>query len=117
MAYGLDARTEVFEVIEFFNTPMLYSMYRLDRTTVPKNLFTYEVRHSDYDDADPAEIKKDVLVSFWGTLISSQPLQLDERGCRYIRPKDEWGFTGEECTLNDYMAKHPPAVKRSARER
>lgn len=117
MAYGLDARTEKFDVIDIFDTPMLYSMFRLDRTTVPKNLYMYEVRHSDYDDAVPLEIKKNVLVNFWGTLISSSPLRMNERDCCYIRPSDEWGFTGETSMLIDYMAEHPPVVKKAAPER
>lgn len=117
MSYRLDARTEKFDVIEFFDIPMLYSMFRLERTTVPKNLYMYEVRHSDYDDAVPVEIKKDVLVNFWGTLISSRPLQMHERDCSYIRPNDDWGFTGEETSLIDYMAEHPPLAKRAAPER
>ena len=117
MPYRLDARTEKFDAIEFFDTPMLYSMFRLERSTVPKNLYMYEVRHSDYDDAVPVEVKKDVLVNFWGTLISSRPLQMNERDCCYIRPNDDWGFTGEETTLIDYMAEHPPSVKKAALER
>ena len=44
MSYRLDARTEKFDIIEFFDTPMLYSMFRLERSTVPKNLYMYEVR-------------------------------------------------------------------------
>ena len=92
MPYRLDARTEKFDAIEFFDTPMLYSMFRLERSTVPKNLYMYEVRHSDYDDAVPVEIKKDILVNFWGTLISSRPLQMNERDCCYIRPNDGWGL-------------------------
>ena len=72
MAYRLNAKLEEFESIEFFNTPMLFSMFRIDRSSVPGNMYMYEVRHSDYDDADPVEIKGNVLVNFWGTLISSR---------------------------------------------
>ena len=117
MTTRLDARMEQLEGIEFFGIPMLYSMFRLDRTTIPKYLYVYEVRHSDYDDTVPLEIKKDILVYFWGTLISSRPLPMNEQNCCYIRPCDDWGFTGEKSMLIDYMAEHPPLVKKAAPER
>ena len=113
MAYRLNAKLEEFESIEFFNTPMLFSMFRIDRSSVPGNMYMYEVRHSDYDDADPVEIKGNVLVNFWGTLISSRPLPMNERDCCYVRTDDDWGFTGDTLSLIDYMAEHPPLEKKT----
>lgn len=117
MSYRLDARTEKYETIEFFGIPMLFSNFRLDRSTVPKGMHLYEVRHSDYEDADPVEIRDYVLVNFWGTLLSRKPLRLDERGCRYVRNGDDWGFTGESCGLHEYMDKNPPTIVRQPPER
>ena len=110
MSYSIDARTEEYQTIELFGIPMLFSNFRLDHSTVPKGLYQYEVRHSDYEDSDPVEIRDYVLVNFWGTLLSRKPLRLDERGCRYVRRDEEWGFTGDSCSLHDYMDQHPPEV-------
>ena len=89
---------------------MLFSNFRIDHSTVPKGLHHYEVRHSDYEDAEPVEIRDHVLVNFWGTLLSRKPIRLDDRGCRYIRRDVDWGFTGEVCCLHDYMDKNPPEI-------
>ena len=117
MGYRVDARTEEYQTIDFFGIPMLFSNFRIDRSTVPKGLRLYEVRHSDYDDGYPEEVREHVLVNFWGSLLSRKPLRLDERGCRYVRGGDDWGFTGEICGLHDYMDRHPPSVTYQAAER
>ena len=117
MKYRLDATAETFENIEFFDIPMLFSMFRIDRSSVPRNVYMYEVRHSDYEDADPVEIKSDVLVNFWGTLLSTRPLPMNERGCCYVRTGEDWGFTGESSTLIDYVMEHPPLEKKQAQVR
>lgn len=42
-----DARKETFEEIEFFDTLALFSSGRIQRESVPKNFYCYEVRHDD----------------------------------------------------------------------
>ena len=113
--YRMDARTEEYQTIEFLDTPMLFSNFRLDHSTVPKGLYHYEVRHSDYEDAEPVEIREHVLVNFWGTLLSRKPLRLDEFDRCFVRSREDWGFTGDSCGLHDYMDKYPlAAAKQSA---
>lgn len=42
-----DAMTEDFEEITVFNKPALFTNIRIDKATVPKGLYMYEVRHND----------------------------------------------------------------------
>lgn len=42
-----DARKETFEEIEIFDTLALFSSGRIQRDSVPKNFYCYEVRHDD----------------------------------------------------------------------
>ena len=63
------------------------------------------------------EIKSDVLVNFWGTLLSTRPLPKNERGCCYVRTGEDWGFTGESSTLVDYVMEHPPLEKKQTQVR
>lgn len=49
-----DAMTEDFEEITVFNKPALFTNIRIDKATVPKGLYMYEVRHND-DWSDPVQ--------------------------------------------------------------
>lgn len=44
---SVDARKERFELVEVFDRPMLFTCLRVDRNTVPKGLYLYEVRNDD----------------------------------------------------------------------
>lgn len=53
---------------------------RIDRDSVPKEKYFYEVRHDDEDWSYPCQVAKGILVNFYGTLIADQPMPLDENG-------------------------------------
>lgn len=42
-----NAMTENFEEVEILGKPALFSSLRIDRSTLPKGLYLYEVRHDD----------------------------------------------------------------------
>ena len=50
-----DAMTEDFEEITVFNKTALFTNIRIDKATVPKGLYMYEVRHND-DWSDPVQV-------------------------------------------------------------
>ena len=53
---------------------------RIDRGSVPEGKYFYEVRHDDEDWGYPCQVAKGILVNFFGTLISDEPLPLEEDG-------------------------------------
>jgi len=115
-----NAMAESFEEVTVLGRPMLFSDFRIDRGTVPKGLYMYEVRHDDSGRGDPCEISKCVAVNFFGTLISSRPVRLESCGkagreFREIDPEKDWGYEGADSTLSEYMERHPPREK-GARE-
>lgn len=55
---------------EFFFTDC-----RIDPQTLPKGLCLYEVREADEYCGEPAEISEYILVNFFGTLISKEPIK------------------------------------------
>lgn len=69
-----DARKETFEEIEIFDTLALFSSGRIQRESVPKGFYCYEVRHDDECMGIPCELSSHVLVNFWGTVISKVSL-------------------------------------------
>ena len=58
----VDARKERFELVEVLGHPMLFTCLRVDRSTVPKGLYLYEVRNDDDQCGLPVEIGRWVMV-------------------------------------------------------
>ena len=55
----------------------LFTVRRVDRTTIPEGWIMYEVRHSEDDWMDPVEIALGVLVNRMGTLLVKEPFELE----------------------------------------
>jgi len=113
MRFGIDARKESFEEVTVLGVPMLFTAMHVDKSTVPKGLYLYEVRHDDEGDGEPVQLGNWILVNHWGTLISSQPVKLTQvpyrdNAYRDIDPEKDWKYEGVETTLRDYMKRHPP---------
>lgn len=111
--YRQDAMKEVFEEVTVLDKPMLFTSLRIDRTTVPKGLYLYEVRHDDDMRGDPVQIANWIMVNHWGTLISSEPLKLTpsktvNNAYLDIDPEKDWNYEGVEATMSEYMERHPP---------
>ena len=111
--YRQDAMKEVFEEVTVLDKPMLFTCQRIDRATVPKGLYMYEVRHDDDMRGDPVEIANWIMVNHWGTLISNEPLKLTpsrsaNNAYLDIDPKKDWNYEGVETTVAEYMERHPP---------
>lgn len=115
MSYGIDAREETFEEVTAFDKPMLFTCLRIDRDTVPKGLYVYEVRHDDDMQGRPVEIAERILVNHWGTLLSNKPIRLFSapggRSCRMIGAED-WNYEDVGSTLQKYLKQHPPQHKK-----
>lgn len=113
MNFRQDAMKEVFEEVTVLGKPMLFTCLRIDRSTVPKGLYLYEVRHDDDQRGDPVQIANWIMVNHWGTLISSEPLNLNSRKAANnayldIDPENDWNYEGVEATVKEYMEQHPP---------
>ncbi|MBR5090536.1 MAG: hypothetical protein IK093_13990 [Ruminiclostridium sp.] len=111
--YRTDIRTEEFENVTVFDKPMLFTCARCDRSTLPKGMFMYEVRHDDDQQGIPCEIAECILVNHWGTLISNRPIRLvrdtpNSRPYRLIDEETDWNYEGTTSTLKEYMERCPP---------
>ena len=113
MSNRIDARKETFEEVTVLGKSMLFTCLRVDKSSVPKGLFMYEVRHDDYGRGDPCQIGEWIMVNHWGTLISNEELELvpDKRlnnAYLNIDPEKDWNYEGVSRTLREYMGAHPP---------
>ena len=74
----MDARQEIFEDVTVLGKPMIFTNLRIDRNTVPKGMYAYDVRHDDDMQGEPCEIAPFILVNHWGTIISNTPLDFNK---------------------------------------
>ena len=113
---GVDARNTNFEIITLFGKEMLFTCARVDRDTVPKGMYAYDVRDGGCD-GNPCEIAKYVIVNHWGTVITNRPIKLEQPNpnwnpFRLIDCKKEWDYEGINSTLQEYMKRYPPVISK-----
>ena len=111
MNKGLNANSERFYVINVQGKTMLFLFARIDRTTVPNDVYVYEVRYNDCAKGEPAQIANYINTHFLGTLLSRYPLKLEqsaeeEYAFYNINAKQEWHFEGIMLTIQKYLEKY-----------
>ena len=80
----LDYKTEHFQKVSVCG----FSDMRIDQSTVPKGRYQYEVAGDDDSGGDPAKVRMVIIVNFFGTLISDQPLPVENDGVLWLRDGD-----------------------------
>ena len=113
MNNGIDARKEKFQVVTVLGEKMLFTNARVDRQSVPKGLYVYEVRHSDEDWGEPIQIAEWIRVNHWGTLLSSKPIELEKSPVIYnsyrdIDPEIDWNYESYEISVREYLKEYGP---------
>lgn len=84
----LDYRKEVFEKVSVCGIECEFNDMRIDRNTVPKGKYQYEVAGDDDSGGDPARVKQAIQVNFFGTLICDKPLPIGNDGVLWIMDGD-----------------------------
>lgn len=97
MARRCKAMNVMWEKVEVLGKEGLYSSLRVDKDTIPNGWHFYEVRHDDNDWCEPIEIALGVLVNHFGTLITKEPLPLEQstntdNAYLYIDPDKDWKY-------------------------
>lgn len=112
-----NAMEETYTEIEVLGKPALFHDLRIDRNTVPKGLYLYEVRYDDEGWGDPVQIAKGILVNHFGTILTREPIKLPPDGYLDIDPEKDWNYAGGDCrTISEFMKQYPP-VKQKEKER
>lgn len=101
---AIDAYKKEFEEVELFGKPALFTNSRIDRITVPKNLFCYDLRGSDYDPGMPVSIENKVGVNHAGAVLTAQPVKIPKSG--YKRIRGQVNFLGNSSTIKEFCEKH-----------
>lgn len=83
-----DYNKEHFQQVTVGGIDCRFSNARIDRKTVPEGKFQYEIAGDDMSGGEPVRVQCGILVQFFGTLISEQPLPLGEKGVLWLDDGD-----------------------------
>lgn len=108
-----NAMEETFTEIEVLGKPALFHDMRIDRNTVPKGLYLYEVRHDDEGWGDPVQLAKGIMVNHFGSIITREQIRLPANGYLDIDPEKDWNYAGGDCrTVKEFQEKYSPVKKK-----
>lgn len=97
----LPEQPEGYQQAEFYDVPALFSNGRVDRESLPEEIFCYELRGADYDPGHPLTVEEHVTVNHAATVLTAVPVTMPEQG--YLRLGDGLNFTGGERTVPEYL--------------
>ena len=101
-----NAMTVNFHTADVLGMDVLHTREYIDRSTIPKGMYVYDVRTCKCDNF--FRIEKRVLANRLYTLILNEPIPLDSNGYRCIS-EEQYTIGGDtEMTLEEYMKLHPP---------
>ena len=101
---AVNAKTEVFDHVELFGKPALFTNFRIDRSTVPENWYCYDFRGSDSDLGKLNYVELRVGVNHSGAVLL--PEELDLKGKDYRRVRGQINFLGSRMTLETFCEVH-----------
>ena len=93
---------EELQEIEIFDKPGLFSNGRLRDEEVPKGLYRYDLRGSDYDPGQPITVEKTVVVNHAASVLMAEELDLGADG-RLELGEEGLNFTGGLLTVREFM--------------
>jgi len=86
--YPVDAKTTRFESVELLEVPGLFTTERVNRATVPKGMYLYELQTSEEDWSQPGLMGRHITVDHMGTVLTASPIELSANGYRDLSPGD-----------------------------
>ena len=100
----LDAMKELYEHVELFGKPALFTNARIDASTVPVEFYCYNLRGSDNDPGRPVTLELHVGVNHAGTVLTPEKVKIPDSG--YKRVGNELNFLGEEMSLEQFCMEY-----------
>lgn len=98
-----------YEEITLLGTPALLTFERLFRDSVPKGMFLYELRHADEMWGGPCQLAEKILVNFYGSILTTDPIQLPVDGYLDFNKGDLVNTGGYYQKIQNFRKKYPSA--------
>lgn len=73
-----------------------FTVLRVDRSTLPDGWYAYDIMHSDQGGF--LLLKEHVLVNHAGTFLTTQKIDLDQNGVRYLNGRGGYAFVRKEAS-------------------
>jgi hypothetical protein len=86
--YPVDATKERFESVEILGIPGLFTTSRVNRNTVPKGMYAYDLQTSEDDWSQPCMVGRHIMVEHMGTVLTASPIALSSGGYCDLHPGD-----------------------------
>jgi len=97
----INAEIETFDLIEAAGKAVLFTPFRIERNTVPDDLYCYDLRASDHEDGESATIENTAVFKHMGTILCREPFDLEDDG--RLPLKDALSFLSSSAlSLDDY---------------
>ena len=97
------ANDEQYQEIELFDKPGLFSNGRIVRDNLPEGVYCYDLRGSDYDPGEPVCVEEQVVVNHAGSVLLTEPLELEEDGRLMLTEEEGLNFVGGFSTLTQFL--------------
>ena len=94
---------EQYQEIELFDKPGLFSNGRIVRDNLPEGVYCYDLRGSDYDPGEPVCVEEQVVVNHAGSVLLTEPLELEEDGRLMLTEEEGLNFVGGFSTLTQFL--------------
>ncbi len=101
----VNANNTDYERFEILGHDALFTSLRIDRNTLPKGLYAYDLREDDYGKGDICELCGFVLVNHFGTAIVKEPIDGADDGI--VIKNHDYNFLGDEMTIDEFMGNSP----------
>lgn len=105
-----DANRLTYDEVTILDVPALFTDLRVGCSTVPNDVYRYELRHSDDSDGEPIELARGIMVNFFGTVLTREPIQLPISGGLELSDGD-LAFQSDCATLAEFQQKYPISEK------
>lgn len=86
--YPIDAATEQFEAVEILGIPGLFTTSRVNRATVPKGMYAYDMQTAEDDWGQLCLLARHITAEHYGTVLTSSPIALTRCGYLDLHPGD-----------------------------
>ena len=109
---AVDARKEHYEAVEILGIPGLFTTLRIDRATIPKGVYAYDMQTSEEDWPQPCLLACHITVEHYGTVLTGQRIDLPENGYRGLTADDfSWPCSTDRPTIAEFAQRHGLHIK------
>ena len=106
-----NAMKEDFEEVTILGKPAILTSVRIDRCSVPRGYYKYELFNSKVFPDSPIEIARSIIFNHWGTIIMRDAIKLPPSGTLKVR-QDALVFDAGDCgSMKEFMEKFPPRAR------